>query len=47
MRALGRAFAVPTDFNHEKVPNANHAYESYQSHPAFGEQVFDFLFTAE
>ncbi len=47
MRALGRAFAVATDFNYEKVPNANHAYESYQSHPAFGEQVFSFLFAAE
>lgn len=45
MRALGRAFAVPTDFRFETVPNANHAYESYQAHPAFGEQVFDFLFS--
>ena len=47
MRALGRAFAVPTDFRFERIPNANHAYESYQNHPAFGEQVFDFLFAAD
>ncbi len=44
MRAMGRAFAVPTDFRFERVPNANHAFESYLGHPPFNEQVFNFLF---
>lgn len=47
MRSMGRAFAVLTDFRFETVANASHAYESYQSHPAFSEQVFDFLFASE
>jgi len=44
MRALARAFNVPSDFRFEMVPNANHAYESYLAHPPFAEQVFSFLF---
>jgi len=44
MRALARAFNVPSDFRFESVPNANHAYESYLAHPPFAEQVFRFLF---
>ena len=44
MRAMGRAFAVPTDFRFEKVPKANHAFESYMGHAPFNEQVFNFLF---
>jgi pimeloyl-ACP methyl ester carboxylesterase len=44
MRALARAFDVPSDFRFETVPNANHAYESYLAHPPFAEQVFRFLF---
>jgi len=44
MRSLGRAFDISTDFRLETIPNANHAYESYQSHPPFGDMVFDFLF---
>ncbi len=44
MRALARAFNLPSDFRLEIVPNANHAYESYLAHPPFAEQVFAFLF---
>ena len=44
MRALARAYDVPADFRLEMVPNANHAYESYLSHPPFAEEVFQFLF---
>jgi len=44
MRALARAYNLPSDFRLEIVPNANHAYESYLAHPPFSEQVFQFLF---
>ena len=44
MRALARAYDVPSDFRFEIVPNANHAYESYLAHPPFAEEVFQFLF---
>lgn len=44
MRAMARAFNLPSDFRLEMVPNANHAYESYLAHPPFAEQVFSFLF---
>lgn len=44
MRALARAFQVPSEFRLEMVANANHAYESYLAHPPFAEDVFQFLF---
>jgi pimeloyl-ACP methyl ester carboxylesterase len=44
MRAMARAFHVPPGIRFELVPNANHAFESYLSHPPFAEDVFEFLF---
>lgn len=43
-RALGRAYALSTDFRLENIPKACHAFESYLAHPSFAEQVFAFLF---
>lgn len=44
MRALARAFHVPSRIRLETVPNATHAFESYLTHPPFAEDVFHFLF---
>jgi len=44
MRALARSFHIPAEFHLESVPNANHAFESYLSHPPFAEDVFQYLF---
>jgi len=44
VRALGHSYDIATDFRLEKVPNANHAYESYLAHPPFAENIFNFLF---
>jgi pimeloyl-ACP methyl ester carboxylesterase len=46
-RNLARAYDIQADFRLELVPNASHAYESYMGHPAFAEQVFEFLFEGE
>ena len=44
IKSLTRAFHVPGRIRLEVVPNANHAFESYLSHPSFSEDVFEFLF---
>lgn len=44
MRAMARAFHVPSGVRFELVPNANHAFESYLAHPPFAADVFEFLF---
>lgn len=44
IHALGRSYNITTDFRLETVPNASHAYESYQAYPPFAEKIFDFLF---
>jgi len=44
MRALARAYNIPSDVRFESVPNANHAYDSYLAYTPFCEQVFGFLF---
>lgn len=46
MRALARAYNIPSEFRFETIPNANHAYESYIAYPPFCENVFDFLFAS-
>lgn len=47
MKALARAFHVPSRMQLESVPNANHAFTSYLAHPPFAENVFQFLFSEQ